>query len=303
MENLKEIDYIKVYKKNWHKALIVIIIVFLVGLGLTLVTPFRYASELSVLIIQKSSFSIDAYSASKSEEKVGKKLSQVIESSYFLDKVLADNLLIDRTYFGSDERKRRKIWDNTISADVPAGYSKLDLTVYHTSSSQALKISHTISEVLISNQADLLGIGDIELKVLDSALVSQYPQKPNVVLNLLVSLFVGLILSFAYIVLTYRPQRDDKLFGDNQEPHLVSYNNIPADESVQEDMADTPDVPELELDDVEDISDEEEEIEQMNEKDENESDLVPEVPISEDDKKQGKSYPEFEEEDRFVGMK
>ena len=294
MKHYREIDYINVYKKNWNKALIVIIIVFLIGLGITLVTPFKYSAESSVLIIQKSSFSIDAYSATKSEEKIGKKLSQVISSSYFLDKVLSENLSIDRTYFGSDERDRRKVWDKTVDAYVPTGYSKLNFTIYHTDSNQALIISRTVAEVLINEEDDLIGIGDIDLKLLDSPLVSQYPQQPNIALNLAVSLFVGVILSFAYVILTYRPDRDHDKFSQDQEPELVSYNNVPETESVEEEMGDTPDVPELDLDDVEEISEEEQEIEEMNE---------PELPTDNDSQKTTKKdYPKFEEEDKFIGM-
>jgi len=220
MENIRPISYTEIIKRDWRKGFVVVLIVVLVALIATLIMPFKFGSAVSILVNQKSGFSIDAYSASKSEERVANKLAQVVYTSSFLDKVLQYDTDIDRGYFPSDERKRRSEWKSTIDADVPVGLGQLNLTIYHIDPAQAYLISDAAAKVLIRDRSEFIGIGDVELKILEYPLVSKYPVKPNVFLNFALSLVVGVILAFAYIVLVYNPEQD-KLFKisdhDNDE--------------------------------------------------------------------------------------
>jgi len=220
MENIRPISYTQIIERDWRKGFVVVLIVVLFSLIATLIMPFKFGSSVSILVNQKSGFSIDAYSASKSEERVANKLAQVVYTSSFLDKVLQYDTEIDRNYFSSDERERRKDWKSTIDADVPVGLGQLNLTIYHTDPAQAYLISDAAAKVLIRDRSEFIGIGDVELKILEYPLVSKYPLKPNIFLNFGLSIVVGIILAFAYIVLTYNPERD-KLFkisgGDEEE--------------------------------------------------------------------------------------
>jgi capsular polysaccharide biosynthesis protein len=252
MTHSREVDYIKIAKRDWRKASVVFLGVLIIGLVLTFIQPFLYGSSVSILVLQKSSFSIDAYSASKSEERMAGKLAQVVYSSSFLDKVLTANLNIDRDYFPRDELKRREKWQDTIESNVPSGLGKLEITAYHIDPKQALIISQTVGDVLILQKAEFVGINDVDLKILDEALVSKYPEKPNVLMNIVIIIAVGIVLAFAVVVLTYNPERRPWL---KRGPRLINYANVPTDDSVEEEMAEEKEefggIPEVELEDLE----------------------------------------------------
>ena len=313
-------NYFEVIKREWRKILVVTLLVILVVLVVTLIQPFKYRAGVSVFVVQKSSFSIDAYSASKSEERIANRLSQIIYSSSFLDRVLYSGFNVDQEYFPKDELKRRKLWQDTVSTSVPAGFSKIDISVFHQEPDQALQLSNAISFVLTSQKQEFIGIEDVDLKVLDTPLVSKYPVKPNVAVNLLVGIIIGIALGIAFVILTYDPNKnrlfaDNTLFDDEDEPHLIDYDDIPVDESVEDDMDEVDEnVGDLEeitdLDDVEELEEAEEDTEmempdisdqlgiEDSEDDNNMEDMSPpEIP----EKEEESDLPNFTDEDQFFG--
>lgn len=286
MDNVRAINYLEIIKRDWRKVLVVCLIAVLIALIITLVQPFLYRATVSIFVVQKSSFSIDAYSASKSEERIAGKLAQVVFSSAFFEKVKTSGFDIDRTYFPSDELKSRKQWNKMIESSVPSALSKLDISVYHKDPNQALNISKAIAYVLVEQKQNFIGIGDVDLKILDAPIVSKYPVKPSVVLNLIVGLIAGFILGIAFVIASYDPDRD-KLFGIHgkfsEPPHLIMNNEVPVDDSVEEDMKETVDVPEIKnLEETVDTQDFAPSVDE-------EEELKPELPS-------------FSDEDQIVGM-
>lgn len=335
MENVRHISHLEIVKRDWRKILVVALFIVLLSMVFTLVRPFLYRATVSIFVVQKSSFSIDAYSASKSEERIANKLAQVIVSSSFLDKVVNAGFDVDKSYFPTDERKKRDKWSKTVETAVPAGLSKLEISVYHSDPNQALQISNAIAYALTAGKRDFIGIEDVDLKVLDSPLVSKYPVRPNVIFNLALGIIVGLILGVAFVIASYDPRRD-KLFGIHHKgsPHLIDTAKV-EHVSVEKAIAEATDVPEIrELEDVqeleaaEDVGDrhaplsgardiklpdveaelEEEAEDEGDEEGEADDDLVPpRIPDYNNDKatsgSKHKDIAEFEGEDEIVGMK
>ena len=325
MENVRNISHAEIVKRDWRKILVVALFIVLLSMVFTLVRPFLYRGTVSIFVVQKSSFSIDAYSASKSEERIANKLAQVILSSSFLDKVVNAGFDVDKSYFPADERKKRDKWAKTVETSVPAGLSKLEINVYHSDPNQALQIANAIAYVLTVGKRDFIGIEDVDLKVLDSPLVSKYPVRPNVIFNLGLGIIVGLILGVAFVIASYDPRRD-KLFGIHHkgEPHLIKTAKVDH-VSVEKAMVRERDVPEIkELEEVEELEQAEGlgdrfagarddvlpdvEAELDEEAEEEEDALVPpRIPDYNNDKEKSvnkhKDIAEFEGEDEIVGMK
>lgn len=303
MENVRNISHLEIVKRDWLKILVVALFVVLISVVFTLVRPFLYRATVSVFVVQKSSFSIDAYSASKSEERIANKLAQVILSSSFMDKVMSAGFSVDKNYFPSDERKKRKKWSETVETAVPTGLSKLAISVFHTEPNQALQISNAIAYTLTAGKRDLIGIEDVDLKVLDSSLVSKYPVRPNVIFNLALGIIVGLILGIAYVIASYDPRRD-KLFGIHHQPPLPHLVETAKAENVSVEKA-VADVPEIkELDDVEELR--QAEFDADNPSEPEEKLVPPQIPEYNNDKPADKEeredMKEFEGEDEIVGM-
>lgn len=334
MENVRPINYLEIIKRDWRKVLIVTLIIVLISLVFSLVQPFLYRSTVSILVLQKSSFSIDAYSASKSEERIANKLAQVVYSSSFLKEVLNSGFYIEKEYFPEDELKRRQKWAETVEAEVPVGLSKLTFSIYHTDPNQALQISQAIAYTLTEKKREYIGIEDVDLKILDTPLVSKYPVRPNILLNIVLGAAFGFILGLAYVVLTYRPERDKLLTIPETSPytpHLIENDEVPMNESVEEDMVEMGNVPEInDFDDVEEMD----EVEEMEEKPVEEEKSFPQEKIEvpdlseefnqaivdddsfsmdiqsevervekEDKEEKNDKYPSFEDDDQIVTMK
>ncbi|KKR08127.1 MAG: hypothetical protein UT32_C0003G0003 [Parcubacteria group bacterium GW2011_GWC2_39_14] len=330
MENVRPINHLKILTREWRKILIVALIVVFVSLVYSLVQPFLYRATVSILVLQKSSFSIDAYSASKSEERIANKLAQVVYSSSFMKNVVTSGYYINESYFPTDEYQRRKKWSETVEASVPTGLSKLTFSIYHTDPNQALQIAQAIAYTITSDKKEYIGIEDVDLKVLDTPLVSKYPVRPNILVNILLGIVLGIIFGIAYVVLSYDSQKD-KLFAiprrTDIQPHLVNTNKISETASVEKAMERMAQIPEIkELEEVPELEKAEHQAEVQEENKEEVAEMKLEVPdlnqelnrrletprydiskkpeVNFDNQQPAKKeYPEFSDEDKFVGMK
>jgi capsular polysaccharide biosynthesis protein len=186
-----------------HKKFIgaITLVVFVVGAALTLLMPFEYGANVKFLVIQKAVAGYDAYSAAKSAEKIGQNLAQVIYSNSFFNKVMNAGFGVDDKYFNSDENKKREQWQKMVNAELVGSTSVLSITVYHKDRDQALKLSQAMAYVLSTQSAEYVGIGDIDLKMIESPLASKYIEKPNFIVNGLVSILVGLLIGIGWVVI------------------------------------------------------------------------------------------------------
>jgi len=196
-------NYGRVLKNRWPSILVITLLFLLISLVVTLVQPFQYESQVKILVIQKSAGSIDAYSASKSAERIGNNLAQVIYSSSFYSKVINSGFDINASFFPLDESKRRELWSRIVDADVPTGTTILEISTFHPDRDQATVLAQAISYVLLREADEYIGIDDVQLKVVDAPLTSEYPVKPNFLLNVAFGLFLGLLISIIYILITY----------------------------------------------------------------------------------------------------
>lgn len=247
MENVRPIQYGEIVRRDWRTVLVVTLIVVLLAFVITLIQPFLYGSTVSVLVLQKSGFSIDAYSASKSEERIASKLAQVVYASSFLDKVLNSGFAINRGYFQTDEQKKRDQWGKMIETSVPAGLSKLEVTVYHKDPNQAVQIAQAIAFTLTAEKSQYIGIEDVDLRVLDTPLASKYPVKPNIILNLGLGIFIGIILGVTYVIVTYNPEKD-KLINISKLENIVEPLSPVTDETFLNEGSSENSEPQLEVD-------------------------------------------------------
>lgn len=203
MENTDQITYREMLSRDWRKAVIVGLSVLLVTLIFTLVQPFLFSATASVLVIQKAG--PEAYTTYRSAALYAGQLGAVLDSSEFFDKVMSAGFDIDKSYFPTDEAKKREKWGKTVSYEVPSGSSELRITVYHTEPNQAMQISEAVLLTLISDKKEYLESEDVELKMLNTPLVSKYPVKPNVALNLVLGVVLGFLIGIGATIATYRP--------------------------------------------------------------------------------------------------
>ena len=161
----------------WHhrsRILLIGVAGGVAALALSILQPLRYGATMRVLIIQSTSPTLDAFTAVKSAEKVGKNLGGIIVSSSFLDRVLQASPAIDASEFPTVESKRRTFWEKTVESSVTTDTSVMEIQAFHTRQAQARAIAESIGTVLVRDATEYTGSHDIVVKVIDAPLVSRF---------------------------------------------------------------------------------------------------------------------------------
>lgn len=198
---MNQMNYPQILKNNWQTIAITALVVVVLALGLSLLQPLQYRSRVEFLVIQKQGLSLDAYAAARASEKMASGLATIIRTKSFFDKVMGSNFGISRSNFPSDEKSLRKYWQkNTLTAVSPET-SLLQVNVYHKNKKEANKIALAIASVLVNEASEYYGGGnEVIIKVVNEPLASNYPVRPNIVMNGITGIIVGLVLSIIWII-------------------------------------------------------------------------------------------------------
>jgi capsular polysaccharide biosynthesis protein len=176
-----------------------LVCLFLAG-GLSFLRPLEYSSTSRLLIIQKSGLNLDPYTAIRSAESIASNLAQVVYTSVFYDKVMNAGFNIDKSYFKTDENKRRTQWTDMVATEVTHDSGFLQITVYHTNRDQASEINRAIAYILTTEGNSYIGGQDLQIQLVDTPIQSRFPTRPNIPLNAFLGAVVGVILSALYLV-------------------------------------------------------------------------------------------------------
>lgn len=196
----------RVLKPRRKLIIIFMLITAILAGALSFIQPLKYSASIRLLITQKAAFTLDPYTAIRSTELIGENLAQVVSTSSFLDRMLETGYNIERSYFDIQERQRRKLWDKTIDANQVRGTGMLQITAYHPSREEALKIVAAAAFLLSTQGSEYIG-RDITVRLVDAPLASRFPVKPNVPLNVLAGAVVGFVLISAYVWTDHRKKR------------------------------------------------------------------------------------------------
>lgn len=192
-------DFIKLLKRKKGTIFGLVFIFVVLGLGLSLLTPLKYGATSRLLVVQNTG-GVDPYTVSKSNEYLGNLFSEVAYSGSFYNLVLESSYNIDHGYFSGDYNKQLKIWRNTISTKTLADTGIVEINIYHPNPYQAQQIALAVNDILINKNSNYQGGGQsIKVNIIDQPLVSNYPVKPNLPLNLIIALSSGLLFSLFYI--------------------------------------------------------------------------------------------------------
>ncbi|MBI5071388.1 hypothetical protein HZB93_00620 [Candidatus Falkowbacteria bacterium] len=196
-------SYVKILKNEWRTIFFITGGALALALILSLIQPFQYSAKTRMLVIP-SGGGLDAYSALKSAEAIGENIAQVIYTTSFFDKVIQDNSSIQNIW-STDETKKRKQWEKMIKAEVLYGTGMIDITVYHKDKAQATMLASTIANVLSKEGRNYFGMPGLQIIMVSSPLLSKYPVKPNILLNIFMGLLLGLLGGITFAILTFHP--------------------------------------------------------------------------------------------------
>ncbi|MFA5023851.1 MAG: Wzz/FepE/Etk N-terminal domain-containing protein [Patescibacteria group bacterium] len=191
--------FLKLLKKRQPTIWSFVIIFLIISIIFTFVQPLKYGSKAKLLVVQ-STTGVDPYTVSKSNEYLGNLFSQVVYSSSFFGLVKDSQFNINKEYFGNNTSRQMKTWEKTVSAKSLGDTGIISINVYHPDPYQAQQISLAINDVLMNKNFNYQGLGDlVRVNIIDQPIVSDYPVKPNIILNLTLALFGGFVFSLFYL--------------------------------------------------------------------------------------------------------
>ncbi len=189
-------------RKHWTTLALVTLLAGGVALLFSALQPQDYSSEVKMLIIQKQNFETDTYLAAKSAEKVGSNLSEVLNTSSFFEKVVAEGSVNLTDLEALSAKDRHEAWGEKVSASVVADSGLLVITAYDEDPAVAEKLAVAVASVMTTSSAEYHGGGEsIVIKVVDDSVTSAYPVRPNIFVNVAVAMALGFVLSVTAVFL------------------------------------------------------------------------------------------------------
>jgi capsular polysaccharide biosynthesis protein len=163
-------------------------------------TP-EYRSTIQIFVKQRYTLT-DSYTATKSAESVSRNLAEVIRTSVFFDQVVANSAINFTQLLEQDEADKRKAWKRKVETEVIPNTSQLKISAYDTDPETAKAIAQTDANVLILQGSEWHSSPDtITLKIVDSALTSTYPVRPNLPFSGLAAACIGAVAGSLFLFL------------------------------------------------------------------------------------------------------
>ena len=209
-------------KSNWRFISAVVLVIAILAMTVTALQTFQYKATSRLLVIQKQVASLDAYTATKSAERIAKNLSEIINTSSFYNDVIDSNNSLKNQY-SDNELERRKQWQKDIAVEVFPETGILAISAYNADPDYAVQLVRSIAYVLVNKGSDYHGGGkDVEIKIIDNILVSEKPVRPNILLNLAIAILAGFVLANVYLLWQKNRQRPQLALNfEKKEPVAV----------------------------------------------------------------------------------
>lgn len=197
-------DFINLVKNRKQTILAIVLLFLLITAILTGIQPLKYGSTSKVLVIQNFDLNVDPYAISKSNEYLSNILANVTTSNSFYNNIFTSGYYIDKNYFSKNNniKDEMKKWRKTVQAKAIGDTGIIEINVYHPNKEQLNQIALAVNYVLQTKHEQYHGMGNnVIIKIIDKPIISNWPVKPNIPLNLALAIIVGLIISFSYIYL------------------------------------------------------------------------------------------------------
>lgn len=204
--------------KNKKKTISIIVAIFvLLAMIITFAQPLKYRATTRLLVVQEGSAGSDVYSISRSNKYLSSILSEVVYSNTFFEQVLESNFNIDKSVFSLDLNKRMKQWKKMVSSNSISDTGMIVINVYHPNRYQASQINQAIAYTLRTKNSDYHGLKDkVSVKTIDRTTLSNWPVKPNILLNLFLGLVFGFLVGLGFVKLY--PEKELRILPVNIWP-------------------------------------------------------------------------------------
>jgi len=196
----KRVNYTTILAQAWFTIVLFGLLGLVLALIISFVQPLKYSSTARLLILERTGLTTDAYTASRSEERIAENLTSVIYTTTFFNEVMTAGFGIDVSAFPVDDNNRRRAWARTVTATVARGQGLLTVTAFHRDIQQAEQIVRAVSQVLTEQAPDFTSGSNVQVRLIDAPLNSKYPVKPNVIANAFSGFVLGGLVGIGYVL-------------------------------------------------------------------------------------------------------
>ena len=207
-------DFVKLLGRKKQTIITIVLVATMMTVLLSLLSPLKYEVK-SRLLVSQDSGSSDVYALSRSNEYLGKLLSEIVYSGSFYDRVLNSNYSIDKNYFSGDYSKQMKRWEKTISSKTKQDTGIIEISIYHPNVSEAKKIALAVNNIIINNNKDYHGGASAKINIIDQPLASDYPTKPNILFNATAAFGLAFLFSLFFVYIFPEDKYTIYLFGSS----------------------------------------------------------------------------------------
>ena len=200
-------NYTTLLWHGWHTIVMFGLLGLVLALIVTFVQPLQYSSTARLIVLQDVGTSVDAYTASRSEERIAENLATIIYTTTFFDQVMDAGFSIDEDLLDEDEYKQRRNWLKTVDATVSRGTGLLTISAYNKEVGQAEQIVQAVAFVLTEYVDEYTSGGNIEVILIDEPLNSKWPVKPNILANIFSGFILGGLVGVGYVFLQAEKMR------------------------------------------------------------------------------------------------
>ena len=191
----------QILRKRWRLVVFSGVLLAVLSFTILLVVPLAYRADAQILIISKSRYGIDPYTAVKSAERVGENLVQVVGTNDFFNKVMyQSNYNLDKSlYTNVSEKNKRKNWEKSVSASMVYGSGVLNISAYGKTKDIATQLAGASAAALVAGGWEYVG-GDVDFKIVNQPVVTDYPVRPNLPVNAVAGFIIGMVLMSAVVL-------------------------------------------------------------------------------------------------------
>lgn len=194
---MSENHYLKVFKGNWELIVTLVLIATVISLAISVLQTSEYEAKLRVLVIQSQRGQMDPYRAAQSAEFLANLLSKVIYSSSFRAHVQESSFNFDRSILNGSSKNVIDAWKKQISVKVVGDTGILEINAFSHDRDQATELARSVANVFVQNGQEYYGQdSEVQILVLDDALASDSPVRPNLWRNIILGAFLGLALGY-----------------------------------------------------------------------------------------------------------
>ncbi|MBI4121754.1 MAG: hypothetical protein HY461_00325 [Parcubacteria group bacterium] len=195
-------EIVKFLKHKWRVVTLFVIATAVLAFVASIVQPQKYRAEQRFLVVQTYAEDVDPYAASRSTEYLTNLLSEVMYSQSFMNQVFASGYSVDRNSFPATGKKLKKAWQKTLRTRVLGDTGILDVSVYHEDPYKAEQLALAIGQVLRTKNSQYHGRGRaVQIQTIDQPILSLRPVQPDILLNTVVGLILGLVAGLAFVYL------------------------------------------------------------------------------------------------------